>query len=162
MQEQSEEVKEILKFVDNLVKENNKKEEIRKNKQQRELAKIEMYESYGIVVLDNGMIINIKNNFNILEVFWQAYVIYKEFGNKEQMDKLMKETNGGVFDGGDVLLKLEDIKLIMKPQEYYRMKEHRKEFFDMKNNLMFSYLENNVFLNELEDDDEEDDDVGLE
>ena len=122
----------------------NKKEE--KNMENKNLKKDELgigVHSYGAVILNNGLILKIRNNFIFLEKLWKLYNLYVNTNNKRKLKQLLKDTNGGVFDSGDALLFLKDIKILFRATE--NVSNEEKEYRMIKNVDIDTFL-NNIFF----------------
>ncbi len=135
----------VLEFVDEVIKRENKKiiAENKKNKMQQE--KKALVNSYGAVMLDNGVVINVKFNFYFLENIWTQWVYAKTFGMDKELQKLKEATNGGVFNSGDVMFFLDDVKILFRPELYYNSSNEQKMNADMKNAMISHYIENTIF-----------------
>lgn len=75
---------------------------------------IKRVNSSGGVQLINGTVLDIKNNFFYLENLWKSYLLNKSLGRKKQLLKLFEQTNGGLFDSGEFLIKLENIEILFR------------------------------------------------
>lgn len=155
--ENSNQKPEVLVFMEELVEKTNKKIKAEKKKAQIDKERRKLVNSYGAIMLNNNTIVNIKYNFYFLEQFWLQWVYAKELGMEEELQKLKEATNGGLFNAGDIIFKLDDIKLLFKPEEYYNSSEMEQENIDMKNTLIYRYVSDSIFSTEVyyeEDDDE--------
>lgn len=151
---------EILKYVDEIVKRENKKILEHKKIEKKLEQKKSILNSYGAAVLDNNMIVNVKHNFYFLEQLWIQWIYAKEFEMTKELDVLKTATNGGLFDAGDLVFKIDSIKMLIKPEPYYNSSREEKEGIDLKNAMINSYVadsffsENGLFYSEEEDDEE--------
>lgn len=128
----------IQSFVDNIVSKIDKEE-----KEEKTLN--EYVESYGAVKLNDGTIIKIKKNFYFLESLWKLFVLYKSLGDEKKLKQIINDTNGGLFDCGDVVLKLEDIKIIFRSQKYNNSSDEEKENMLFKNALINNHLDETIY-----------------
>jgi hypothetical protein len=143
----------VQTFVNKLVDKMNK--QIKEEKEFNDRV-----ESYGAVQLYDGTVVKIKKNFYFLEQLWQMYTLYKAFGNEEQFKQVIVDTNGGLFDCGDVVLKLEDVKLLFRSQKYNNSSEEEKENMLFKDALINNHLDETLYTGDFGDgdfDDDEDD-----
>lgn len=132
-------------FVDELIKKENEKIKLEKDFNDKVLT-------YGAVQFNDGTVIKVKKNFFFLEQMWQMYVLYKAFGDKEQMKKILIDTNGGLFDCGDVVFKLDDVKVLFRSQLYNNASEEEKENFLFKNSLINNHLDETIYIDGFEKD----------
>ena len=138
----------ILKYVDEVIERENKKMRVEQKKRKLEDQKRALINSYGAVVLDNNMIINVKKNFYFLEQLWLQWIYAKEFEMEPELQKLKEATNGGLFNSGDMIFKLDHIKMIMKPQVYYDSSADEKENVDLKNAMTNTYVGDSIYNQE--------------
>jgi len=145
----------IQKFIDDIIKKSNAEERII-NKIEKEIN------SYGAVQLVDGTVINIRYNFFFLEQMWQMYMLSKAFDVKEEKDEILLHTNGGIFDSGDVILILEDIRVLYRSQKYSNNSEEEKESLMWKTALINKHLDETIYgFNEFNNDEDEDEDSNL-
>lgn len=139
---------EILTFVDEMLEKANKRIKLEEDVKKQFDEKMKLLDSYGAVMLDNGMIIHVKFNFILFEDIWLQYVIAKELGDKEQMRSVLEATGGGLFNSGDITFKLSDVKMILKPQLYFNSPEEEKRRVDLKNGMINTYISDSIFTTE--------------
>jgi len=157
---------EVLLYVEEVIKRENKKILLEKKREKIKQKKKELVNSYGSVLLNNNMIINVKYNFFFLEQLWEQWVYAKSFDMKEELEKLKVATNGGLFNCGDMVFYLDDIKVLFKPELYFNSSPEQRMTADMKNAMMNTYISTSVFnsesiffeIDDEDEDDEEDDD----
>lgn len=135
----------VQTYVNHLVDKVNKK-----IKEEKEFNK--RVESYGAVQLNDGTVIKVKKNFFFLEQLWQSFMLYKAFGNEEQLKEKLIETNGGLFDCGDVVFKLEDVKVIFRSQSYNNSSDEEKENSMFKDALINGHLDETIYTGDFGDD----------
>ncbi len=142
----------IQKFIDDLIEKNNAEERIR-NKIENNIN------SYGAVQLVDGTVINIRYNFFFLEQMWQVYTLAKTFDTKEELEDVLVHTNGGLFDSGDVVIRLEDIRVLYRSQKYANDTEEEKESLMWKTALINKHLDETIYgFSGYDNDEDEDED----
>jgi len=136
---------EVMQFVDEMLEKTNdrikKEAEVKKQWEQ----KMKLINSYGAIMLDNGAIINVKHNFVFFEDAWLQYMLAKELGDKEMMKEVITTTKGGLFDSGDVVFKLSDVKMMFKPQVYFNSSDEEKDEVDNKVEMIDDYMSKSIY-----------------
>jgi hypothetical protein len=91
----------------------------------KKMREIDVKDSYGILVLKTGMVLKINNYFELLLDQWNEYKQAKTTDNKENLEKVLKDT-GGILSNGDIAV---DIDSVMAMISVYQMEEAMKENF---------------------------------
>lgn len=146
----------VMKFMNDLIKKHNNIElEIKKQEEKHRKATY----SYGVAVLNDGSVLKISKNFTILENLWIQINAAKTFGIDEELFKLYELSSGGLFVSDDIVIKIEDIKYLMRPQAYYDYSKDEKERHNLISDLIDGYIGNSLYIKEdIDDIDEEYDD----
>ena len=109
------------------------------------------YDSFGCIFLKNGISINVLNNFELIDIAWRKFNYLKNSENKEEFDKFLELTNGGIVGDGTQSFKLDEVVATVAVSSFFNNNEPEKRhyYFD-KAKLTQLYLENiSGFNNEI-------------
>lgn len=83
--------------------------------------------TFGVVILKNGMAIKILNYFEYFREMWNEYKLIKASGdNKELFDFLNNQTNGGVISNQSVDIDLSQIVSTISEHKIIADRKRRK------------------------------------
>lgn len=160
MSEEKKEQSPILTYMNEVMDKFNKRDAIEKKKKALEDQRKALTNSYGAVMLENGLILAVKYNFYYLKELWKQYTMAKEMKMKNELKEFLEKTNGGLFNCGDMTFKFSDIKMIFDTELYYNSTGDEKNAMDLKSAMINSYMGLSIVLPPSEADffDEDDDD----
>lgn len=110
-------------------------------------------DTYGVVILKNGMMIKIVRLFDYFKEMWNEYKRIESTGSDEELfDFLKNKTNGGVITNEEIDVDLSQIASVISE---YRINNRLKEQIRHKRKFK-KPLDNEIYEDEENEEDEED------
>lgn len=116
-------------------------------------------QTYGIVALKDGSMINIYYDFDKLINLWRTYKFAQVTKNKELMTKIMNNT-GGIVDTADALIDITRITAVMPVSNYYENDKVKQEIEERSEKMRYYLMQKfnlDLFSENLFTDNEDDD-----
>lgn len=109
--------------------------------------------SYGVSILKDGNVLNIRREFDLLVEMWKEYIFCLEMEPKEY-SSFMSKTKG-VFTNGEIFIRFSDIEALVNGEE---TEHNNKKGIDRRNyaDIIDSAL--SVIQEESDDNDDDDED----
>jgi hypothetical protein len=83
---------------------------------QNKMEDMNLYDSYGLVILRNGAAIQIRHFFDYFLNTWQAYKIAGANGDTKVLTEIMTDT-GGILHNDEVAVNVDDIMSMIAVQQ---------------------------------------------
>lgn len=84
--------------------------------------------SYGVIMLHNGMMINVRSRFIEISNYWKLYKIAKAMKDEDLLKEIMENT-GGLLDTNDVSIDINHVAAMFPVFVYYENKDIAKQYF---------------------------------
>lgn len=85
----------------------------------RQMYMMNYYDSFGSIVLKNGIVLNVRSLFEYFNEYWHDYKLALMKDDKKTIEKIMRET-GGVLSNDEVSINIDDI---MATVSVYKMED---------------------------------------
>jgi hypothetical protein len=69
---------------------------------------LDLYDSYGVIMLRNGPALNVRHFFDYFLNTWQAYKVAQGNGDTKVYNEIMRDT-GGIISNGELSINMDDI-----------------------------------------------------
>jgi hypothetical protein len=109
-------------------------------------------DSYGVIMLRNGLMINVRFGFEEALFQWKQYKAAKSLNDKEMIKEITLET-GGVIDTSDITVEIEQISAMFPAYVYYENKETAKRVHE-KDKKIRDYLINTLNMKKFKENDD--------
>lgn len=78
---------------------------------------IDFMDSFGSIILKNGIILKVRKMFEIFHQNWFFYMSALASQNKEVIEKMFSEMNGGIVSNGEMTINLADVSAMIAVHE---------------------------------------------
>lgn len=89
----------------------------------KKMQMLDIADSYGIVLLKTGMALKVSHYFQYMLNVWSDYKMAQVTNNKQNLEKIMKET-GGIIQNGELNI---DLDAIMGMVAIYQIDNQNKQ-----------------------------------
>lgn len=115
-------------------------------------------DSYGTIILKNGLVVNFLSNFELVERTWKVYLKLKNAKRWQELQEFLDQFDGGIVTDGGNSVNLADIVGTCAVHRFDSLNLETKEFLENRADKILDYMtliSGVVDLTELNDEEDE-------
>ena len=116
--------------------------------------KMEFYnfaDSFGTIILRNGVVIHIRSFFEYFREYWNDFKTAESIKGKVKLNKIMKDTGGGILTNGEVDVDIKEIVATVSVHKIIKHKKNKQPHFPEDEDEERTQIINDDNINEIGD-----------